>query len=50
MSSKECQINLIDVNFHHQKRLKFFEKNQVTISDPKKQEGKSIPPPLSHAY
>ena len=29
MSFKECQINLIDFNFHLQKSLKIFDKNSA---------------------
>ena len=38
-----CQNNPIDVNFHHQKSLEIFEKNQLTKSDPTRTRGQKCP-------
>ena len=45
MSLTGCQINPIDVNFHHKKSLEIFDKNSAdTSSDPKKDKEIKVSP------
>ena len=47
MSLAECKINLIDVNFHHQKSLEIFDKNSAYKIWSKKDKG--VESALPHA-
>ena len=44
MSLSGCQINLVDVNFHLQKRLEIFDKKSADKVKSEKDKGIKVPP------
>jgi hypothetical protein len=44
MSFSGCQIDLVDVNFHHQKRLEIFDKKSADKVKSEKDKGIKVPP------